>query len=146
ALFLLAWLLRQQWFTHSDSNQPQSAPVDESARLFGLLGDGFRVHASFLVAILATVFVWWLMARSTLGFEFRAIRENAHTVHTAGISVGKATALVLILGGALCGLGGAAMLLGTEHRLTPGIAGPIGFDAITVALLGRSKPLGTFLA
>lgn len=146
ALFLLAWLLRQQWFTQSGSNQPQSAPVDESARLFGLLGDGFRVHAGFLVAILATVFVWWLMERSTLGFEFRAIGENPHAARTAGISVGKATALVLIIGGALCGLGGATMLLGTEHRLTPGIAGTIGFDAITVALLGRSKPLGTFLA
>ncbi|MGO1192496.1 MAG: ABC transporter permease [Nesterenkonia sp.] len=146
ALFLLAWLLRQQWFTQNDSNQPQSAPVDDSARLFGLLGDGFRVHAGFLVAILATVFVWWLMERSTLGFEFRAIGENPHAARTAGISVGKATALVLIIGGALCGLGGATMLLGTEHRLTPGIAGTIGFDAITVALLGRSKPLGTFLA
>lgn len=86
------------------------------------------------------------MERSTLGFEFRAIGENPEAARTAGISVGKATALVLIVGGALCGLGGAAHLLGTEYRLTAGIAGTIGFDAITVALLGRSKPLGTFLA
>ena len=146
AVFLLAWLLRQQWFTQTGSSQPQSSPVDQSARLFGLLGDGFRVHAGFLVAILATIFVWWLMERSTLGFEFRAIGENPEAARTAGISVGKATALVLIIGGALCGLGGAAQLLGTEYRLTPGIAGTIGFDAITVALLGRSRPLGTFLA
>ena len=58
----------------------------------------------------------------------------------------KATALVLIIGGALCGLAGAAHVLGTEYRLSAGIAGSLGFDAITVALLGRSRPLGTFLA
>lgn len=146
AVYFLAWLLRQQWFTQTESSQPQSAPVAESARLFGILGEGFRLHAGFLVAILATVFVWWLMERSTLGFEFRAIGANPEAARTAGISVGKATALVLIIGGALCGLAGAAHLLGTEYRLSTGISGSLGFDAITVALLGRSKPLGTFLA
>lgn len=146
ALYLLAWLLRQQWFVQTGSNQPITTPVDESARLFGLMGAGFRLHAGILIAILATIFVWWLLERSTLGFEFRAIGENPEAARTAGINVPKATALVLIIGGALCGLGGAAHLLGTEYRLTAGIAGTLGFDAITVALLGRSRPLGTFLA
>ncbi|WP_300344368.1 ABC transporter permease [Nesterenkonia sp.] len=146
AIFLLAWLLRQQWFTQTGSAQPQTAAVEDTARLFSLLGGSFRLHAGILVAVLATIFVWWLMERSTLGFEFRAIGENPEAARTAGVSVVKATALVLIIGGALCGLGGAAHLLGTEYRLTAGIAGTIGFDAITVALLGRSRPLGTFLA
>lgn len=146
ALYLLAYLLRQNWFTHTTSTQPQSAPVAESAELFGLLGPGFRLHAGFLVAILATVFFWWLMERSTIGFEFRAIGDNPEAARTAGINTVKATALVLIVGGALAGLGGAAHVLGTEHRLTGGISGSLGFDAITVALLGRSRPLGTFLA
>lgn len=146
AIYLLAWLLRQQWFTQTGSSQPQSSAVEESARLFDLLGGSFRIHAGFLVAILATVFVWWLLERSTLGFEFRAIGENPEAARTAGVSVAKATALVLIIGGALCGLAGAAHVLGTEYRLSAGIAGSLGFDAITVALLGRSRPLGTFLA
>ncbi|RJN32634.1 ABC transporter permease [Nesterenkonia natronophila] len=146
ALYLIAWLLRQQWFVQTGSNQPIAAPVDESARLFGILGTGFRLHAGIFLAIAATVFVWWLLERSTLGFEFRAIGENPEAARTAGVNVPKATALVLIIGGALCGLGGAAHLLGTEYRLAAGIAGTLGFDAITVALLGRSKPLGTFLA
>ncbi|WP_146340305.1 ABC transporter permease [Nesterenkonia sp. NBAIMH1] len=146
ALYLLAWLLQQQWFVQTGSNQPRSTGVDESARLFGLLGDGFRLHAGFLLAILATVFVWWLLERSTLGFEMRAIGENPDAARTAGISVPKATAMVLIIGGGLAGLAGAAHVLGTQYSLTGGVAGSLGFDAITVALLGRSKPLGTFLA
>ncbi|MGJ9372494.1 ABC transporter permease [Nesterenkonia sp. CF4.4] len=146
AIYLLAWLLQQQWFKQTGSNQPLSSSVDESAQLFSLLGPGFRIHAGFLLAILATIFVWWLLERSTLGFEFRAIGENPEAARTAGINVTKATALVLVIAGGLAGLGGAAHVLGTEYRLAGGIAGTLGFDAITVALLGRSKPLGTFLA
>ncbi len=126
ALYLLAYLLQQQWFVQTGSNQPRSTGVDESARLFGLLGDGFRLHAGFLLAILATVFVWWLLERSTLGFEMRAIGENPHAARTAGISVPKATAMVLIIGGGLAGLAGAAHVLGTQYSLTGGVAAPWG--------------------
>lgn len=146
AIYLLAWLLKQEWFKQTGSNQPLTSSVDDSAQLFSLLGPGFRLHAGFLIAILATVFVWWLLERSTIGFEFRAIGENPEAARTAGINVTKATALVLIVAGGLAGLGGAAHVLGTEYRIAGGIAGSLGFDAITVALLGRSKPLGTFLA
>ena len=146
AIYLLAWLLQQEWYKQTGSNQPLSSSVDESAQLFSLLGSGFRLHAGFLVAILATLAVWWLLERSTLGFEFRAIGENPEAARTAGINVQKATALVLVIAGGLAGLGGAAHVLGTEYRIAGGIAGTLGFDAITVALLGRSKPLGTFLA
>jgi simple sugar transport system permease protein len=52
----------------------------------------------------------------------------------------------MVVAGALAGLAGAAQVLGTEKVLTAGVAASFGFDAITVALLGRSKPLGTFLA
>ncbi|GAA4919578.1 ABC transporter permease [Nesterenkonia rhizosphaerae] len=146
AIYLLAWLLKQQWFIQTGSNQPLSTAVDNSARLAGLLGPGFRLHAGFLVAILATFAVWWLLERSTLGYEFRAIGENPDAARTAGINVPKATALVLVIAGGLAGLGGAMHVLGTEYRIGSGVAGTLGFDAITVALLGRSKPLGTFLA
>lgn len=90
--------------------------------------------------------MWWLLERSTVGFEFKAVGANPHAARTAGISVAKVTVLVMVIAGGLAGLGGAAQVLGTEDKLTGGIAGSIGFDAITVALLGRSKPLGTFFA
>jgi ABC-type uncharacterized transport system permease subunit len=144
--FLIAYLLKQQWFTRSGSANPQSRSVDDTAALFPLLPDPFRLNAGFLLAVAATVFVWWLLERSTLGFEFRAVGENPHAARTAGISVGRVTFLVMALAGALAGLAGAAQVLGTEDKLTIGIAGSLGFDAITVALLGRSRPLGTFLA
>ncbi|GAA4508626.1 ABC transporter permease [Brevibacterium yomogidense] len=144
--YLIAYLLKQQWFRQTGSANPQSRDVDAAASLFPLLPDPFRLNAGFLIAIAATVFVWWLLERSTLGFEFRAVGENPHAARTAGISVGRVTLVVMMIAGALAGLAGASQVLGTEQRLTMGIGGSLGFDAITVALLGRSRPLGTFLA
>lgn len=144
--YLIGYLLKQGWYTHTSSGEPASRPVNEAAMLPGLLPDPFRLHLGFLVAIAATVLVWWILERSTLGFEFRAVGENPHAARTAGISVGRATVLVMLVAGALSGLGGASAVLGTEGRMTAGVAGTIGFDAITVALLGRSTPWGTFFA
>ncbi|WP_193071450.1 ABC transporter permease [Brevibacterium sp. FME37] len=144
--YLLGYLLKQSWFTHTTSANPQSRTLDDSSQMFLLLPPPFRLHFGFIIAILATIFVWWLLERSTIGFEFKAVGANPHAARTAGISVSKVTILVMVVAGALAGLGGAAQVLGTEFKLTGGISGSIGFDAITVALLGRSKPLGTFLA
>ncbi|SDC55305.1 nucleoside ABC transporter membrane protein [Sanguibacter gelidistatuariae] len=146
ALYLVAFLLTTSAFTRAGSNQPKSPGVKATAQLPLLLGDQFRLNAGFLVAILAAVFVWWLMTRSTWGFRFRAVGSNPHAARTAGMAVSSSFVLVMVVSGALTGLAGAVQILGTERALTGGIAGSIGFDAITVALLGRSKPLGIFLA
>ncbi len=100
----------------------------------------------FLLAIAATVFVSWLLNRSTIGFEFRAVGANPKAALTAGINVPRATILVMTLAGGLAGLAGVAQVAGTEKVLTDGVAATYGFDAITVALLGRSTPWGTFAA
>lgn len=144
--YLLAYLLKQGWFKQTSSANPATRTVDDSAMLPQLLPDPFRLHFGFIVALLAVAFVWWLLERSTLGFEFRAVGENPNAARTAGISVERVTLLVMVTAGALSGLAGASLILGTEAKLTGGIAGTIGFDAITVALLGRSRPLGTLLA
>ena len=146
ALYLVAFLLTTTAFTREGSNQPKSPGVKSTAQLPALLGDQFRLNAGFLVAILAAIFVWWLMTRSTWGFRFRAVGSNPHAARTAGMAVSSSFVLVMVVSGALTGLAGAVQILGTEKALTGGIAGSIGFDAITVALLGRSKPLGIFFA
>ena len=106
----------------------------------------FTVHIGFLLALLAAVGVWWLLSRTTVGFQMRAVGANAHAARTAGMSVAAAYTLAMVLAGALAGLAGVQQVLGHQDPLTDGIAGTIGFDAITVALLGRATPLGTVLA
>lgn len=146
ATYGLAFALTTTAFTGANQAQPTSPAVAATARLPLLAGSGYRLHAGLILAIASVVFLWWLMNRSTLGFRFRAVGSNPRASEVAGIDLGRSTIGVMFVAGALVGLAGAAHVLGTEHRLTGSIAGSIGFDAITVALLGRSGPIGILLA
>jgi len=130
-------------------NNPQaSKPIHGTARLPHLLGSSERLDLGILLALAAAAFVWWLLARSTIGFRMRAVGINPAAARTAGISVGAATMLAMSLAGGLAGLGGTTLALGggTSYVVTPNIASNVGFDAITVALLGRSRPWGVVAA
>ena len=89
--------------------------------------------------------MWWLISKSTLGFKFRAVGANSNAAKSAGISIPFVTTATMFICGGLAGLGGALHTLGTEYALTANVAGTFGFDAITVALLGRATPQGTVL-
>lgn len=146
ALNLVAYFLTLPSWLRPGSNNPISPIVPESAQLPLILGDNFRLHLGFIIALAAVVFCWWLLNRSTVGFEMRAVGANPAAARTAGMNVSKGYIVAMVVAGALAGLAGVAQISGTEHALTVGIAATFGFDAITVALLGRSKPLGTLFA
>ena len=146
AVYFIGWLLTQPAFQQGGSALPRSPYVRDTS-LYGLiLGEGFRLHLGFIVMIAVTALVWWLVERSTFGFELRAVGANIDAARTAGVSVNKVIILAMLIAGALSGLGGSAQVFGTEQVLTAGIAASYGFDAITVALLGRSRPWGTLAA
>ena len=142
ALFIL-WLLKTTRFLRPGRQDPLAPEVNPSAQLPKLFGEDLRIHVGIFIAILAAVFVWWLLNKSTLGFKFRAVGANANAARTAGISIPFVTTITMFICGGLAGLGGAVHILGTEYSLAAGIAGSIGFDAITVALLGQATPVGT---
>ena len=144
SLFIL-WLLKTKAFLREERQDPIAPEVNSSAQLPKLLGGDLRLHLGIFIALGVTWFVWWLLTRSTLGFKFRAVGANSNAARTAGISVPFVTTATMFISGGLAGLGGAVHLIGTEYALTAGIAGSIGFDAITVALLGQATPLGTLL-
>ena len=121
--------------------------MKESATLPKLLGDSYNLHLGFVLALIAVVLAWWILNRSALGFRIRAVGLNPTAARAAGINVGRTYIVVMLIAGALVGLAGANQVLGT---VTDGVAvdldAGIGFDAITVALLGRSRPLGILAA
>ena len=142
ALAILRWLLTLDAFQVPGSNNPKSPVVDGSASFPDFLG----VHTGVFVALLAAVGVWWLLSRSTIGFEMRSVGANPAASATAGMSVARAYILAMIIAGMLAGLAGNQQVLGHDDALTDGIAGSLGFDAITVSLLGRATPSGTVFA
>jgi len=140
--FLMSYLLTTTAFMRPGSNNPVSQRVADTAMFPKLLGQDFRLHWGFVLALLAAVAVWWLMERSVLGYRFRAVGFNPDAARTAGIKVERMYLYVMLVAGGLAGMGGVSQTLGTEGVLQEGVAGSIGFDAITVALLGRSRPAG----
>src|SRR6478752_10676548 len=146
ALYFLRYLLDTPALQRPGETTPISPILDPSADYPQILGSQYRLHLGFVLAIAAPVFVWWVLNRSPIGFEFRAVGANPKAALTAGINVPRATILVMTIAGALAGMSGVAQVAGTEKVLTDGVAATYGFDAITVALLGRSSPWGTFAA
>ena len=149
AMRLLDYLLRNPPIQKEGRADPISKNVLSSAELPRLL-DWFdplmRVHAGIFLVILAVIFIWWLLFRSTIGFEFRAAGLNPEAARYAGMRSGLIIVLVMALAGALAGLAGANQVLGVLGRVSPNFSGGVGFDAIAVALLGRSHPAGVLLA
>jgi general nucleoside transport system permease protein len=147
-LYLIDFLLRTPGTLQAPgSTNPKTAPMLDTAIFPELLGPSYNLHAGFLVVIAATVFVWWLLSKSSIGFKFRAVGANPAAAKVAGISVQSVYVWAMVLSGALVGLAAVMQVLGTVTTgFSSGIDAGIGFDAITVALLGRSKPWGIFVA
>jgi general nucleoside transport system permease protein len=143
----VTWLVTTKAVQQPGRTDPISRVVVGNAQLPHLFGGGLRANLSIVLAVAAAIGVAWLLTRSTLGFEFRAVGSNPNAARTAGISLNRSYVLVMLLAGMLAGLGGASIVLGTSpNAITPLVVGNIGFDGITVALLGRGKPIGTVLA
>jgi general nucleoside transport system permease protein len=119
-------------------------PVD--ARLWHIAGPSLRVNAGFLLALAAAAGVWWLLERSTAGFELKTVGANPSAARTAGMSVERTWVLAMLLAGGLAGLAASGVIQGTDYQLNFQSYGTYGFDGITVALLGRARPLGIVLS
>jgi len=146
AYYLLGYLLSLDGFKRSGSNQAISRIVDSNARLPKLFPSPLRVHAGIIMALLAAAIVGWLLTRSRIGFQLRAVGANQNAARTAGMNVGRNYTVTLLLSGALAGLAGCSQILGTNTAVTQDIDAGIGFTGITVALLGRASPGATVLA
>ncbi|MDP9805793.1 simple sugar transport system permease protein [Trueperella bonasi] len=142
----LSYILLQPSWQVPGTNFPKTPNVADSAAMTPLLDPPFKIHSGIILAIIATFVFWWLLERSTFGFEVRAVGANPDAARTSGISVGKVTVLTMVVSGAYLGMAGANEALGTIGYVSGNVAGNVGFDAITVALLGRNKPIGTFFA
>ncbi len=126
---------------------PISMPIEASAQLPLLLNlPKLRVHFGLVIALIAAVWTSWLMFRTTKGFEFRAAGLNPRAAGYAGMRAGRTIVLAMVVSGGLAGLAGASEVLGTTHYLSPTISPGYGWDAISLALLGGTRPGGVVIA
>jgi simple sugar transport system permease protein len=144
-LDLLSYLLTTKPLQQPGQSNSISQTIPSSATLPHLFGASLRVNFGLIVALVVAGGTSWFMRRSTLGFTFRVIGSNPDAGRTAGMDSRRSTMLVLTISGALVGLAGMSTVAGTDFFISTGYGGGIGFNAITVALLGRNKPIGVVL-
>jgi ABC-type uncharacterized transport system permease subunit len=120
--------------------------IHESAQLPRLLGELSRLHAGFLLAVLCAVAVWLWLGRSRTGFETRAVGLGPQAARASGIPVERRTYQAMALSGALAGMAGGVLVLGTEYKFPATLGGAYGFDGIAIALIGQNHPLGVLAA
>ena len=124
---------------------PESAAFSAGATLPTLMDDG-RVHIGFGLALIAVLFVWFLVSKSFLGFQMKVMGMEAKAAQFAGYPEKKLTWLVLLISGGLAGLAGVCEVTGPIGQLIPNVSPGYGYAAIIVAFLGRLHPIGILAA
>ena len=101
-----------------------------------------NLHLGVLLAVVAVPIVWWILARSTFGFEIRTVGANPNAARYAGMRPAVVTMTTMAASGLLAGLAGVVEILGVTGFINTSYGTSVGFDAISVALLGRAHPVG----
>ena len=143
AINMTDYLADGPWKDTSPGNIVARTPaVADSA----VLPDIGSIPLGIVIAVAVAALVWWMIGRSTLGFDLRTVGQNPSAALYAGMSVRRVTIAAMVASGFLAGLGGAIESLGVVGRFQPGFNAGLGFTAITVALLARTNPLGVIPA
>ncbi|WP_129672234.1 ABC transporter permease [Candidatus Chloroploca sp. Khr17] len=147
ALRLTDWLIRSRQplllGDPLDTSSSRTPFIAESMRLPNIrLGETTALHAGILMAVILVFVVAWFLNRTTIGFELRTSGTNPNAAKYAGISVPKTIVLAMVLSGSLAGLAGAGEVMGVRYAVSTDFISGVGFDAIAVALLARSNPIG----
>lgn len=126
--------------------RPVTPNIQASAELPRFFSDPLRFNLGFFLALLFAYLVYWFLFKTTLGFEIRSVGANPDAAKYAGMNIIKNFVLVMAISGGLAGLAGSAQVLGVDHWVGQGFSAGYGFDAIALALLGKSHPFGVVLA
>ena len=146
ALNTISFLLNGPMKDRNPNNVIARTPLIADGARMPAIFDGLRIHWGFVFALLVAYLVWWMLNKTTLGFEIRTVGANPDAAKYAGINVKRTIILTMALSGMLAGLAGAIEVTGLNYRHELGFSIGYGFDAIAIALLGRSHPLGVVLA
>ena len=138
AVGVIAWAVSGP-LDQAGSPSPITAAVGNAALPILIGRNG---HAGILLAAAAVAIIWWLLFRTTRGFEIRTVGANPDAARYAGMRPRFITVLSMSIAGSLAGLAGAVVVLGVTHHMTASFGTTVGFDSIAVALLGASNPIG----
>ncbi|WP_455863484.1 ABC transporter permease [Pantoea agglomerans] len=138
AIFLIQYLVSGPMRAMGDLPQTPRLPKED---WLPFIMDGMRAHWGLGIALIATLYVWWLIRATPAGFEIIVSGLNPKAARYSGIDVASRQMKAVLLGGGLAALAGLCAVLGVQHRLMEGLSGGVGFIGVVVALLARLNPL-----
>jgi len=125
-----------------DNSVSGTEEIANTAALPLLLGLSSRLNLGFILAIVLAVLLTVWLQRTRHGYEWRAVGLGPEAARAAGVPVGRRMLEAMAVSGALAGLAGAVLVLGTEQKYPATLGAPYGFDGIAMALIGQGHPLG----
>ena len=144
ALFMVRWMVNSRdpiVLRDPDASVPRTNPIAESAQLTTIVDSQPPLHTGVFVLIGLAVLLWFVLKRTSFGFEVKTVGTNPYAAHYAGISVNRIIVLAMAIAGACAGVAAASEVSGTNQTFQPGTFAFIGFDGIAVALLAKANPL-----
>lgn len=140
------WLLTGPMSRPGTGGMPISPVIQKSAEIPQFFGPPIRFHLGFFIAIAFAFLIWWILFKTTWGFDLRTVGTNPRAAKYAGMSIARTTILGMAFSGALAGMAGANEVLAVNHSMAIGLSAGYGFDSIALALLGNSHPFGVIFA
>jgi ABC-type uncharacterized transport system permease subunit len=145
ALNITSFLLNGPMKDQNPLNVVARTPLIATSAQIPVIFPNFRIHWGFIFALLVAFLIWVLLWKTTLGFEIRTAGTNPDAAKYAGVNVPRTIVISMVLSGALAGLAGAIEVTGLNYRHELGFSIGYGFDAIAIALLGKTHPAGVVL-
>lgn len=140
------WLLTGPMTRPGTGGMPLSPLIQKTAEIPQFFQAPIRFHLGFFIALAFAALVWWILFKTTWGFNLRTVGNNPRAAKYAGMSIAKTTILGMAASGALAGMAGANEILAVNHSMAIGLSSGYGFDSIALALLGNSHPVGVVFA
>jgi simple sugar transport system permease protein len=137
ALYMIKLFVEGPWRDPSSSGFPKIATFAENARLDQIFG----VHAGWLIGLLLVIALFVYLKFTKHGYEISVVGESVNTARYAGMNVKKIVLRTMFISGAICGIAGMTQVTGAAYTLSEGVAGGVGFTAITVAWLSKLNPM-----
>lgn len=144
AMYLLNYLVM---FPFNDPGQAQSIEIQNSAKLTRILGESSRTSSALILGLLLIIIMYFIMWKTTIGYELRSVGLSPMAAEYGGISIKKNIVLAMVLSGAIAGIGGATHVAGIQYKAIQLFGFPnFGFTGIAVALLAKSNPIGVIFS
>ncbi|EGO87694.1 ABC transporter permease [Clostridium botulinum C] len=140
SLNLVNWVVKKSRFSTENGT---STPLIQNSAMFQKFDSGTEANISIFIAIIVALIIYWLLWKTTIGYEIRGVGLNPLGAEYGGINIKKNIILAMLISGAIAGIGGSTYIAGARHQMQDlmGLPG-FGFDGIAVALLARSNPIG----